>query len=168
MPVTYEPIATTTLGTAAATITLSSIPGTYTDLRIVFNGNLSGGTGILYIRPLASTSAIYSQTYMVGNGSSASSNSTTSKTYWSFSEFDSMSTTIPVFVTTDIFNYANTSINKTALITGSFDKNGTGVVTRSVGLFRSTSAITSIRFANDTGNNFAVGTTVTLYGIKAA
>jgi hypothetical protein len=32
MPATYEPIATTTLGTAAATITFSSIPATYSDL----------------------------------------------------------------------------------------------------------------------------------------
>jgi hypothetical protein len=35
MPATYEPIATTTLGTAAAFITFSSIPATYTDLRLV-------------------------------------------------------------------------------------------------------------------------------------
>jgi hypothetical protein len=37
MATTYEPIATTTLGTAAAFITFSSIPATYTDLRLVVN-----------------------------------------------------------------------------------------------------------------------------------
>jgi glycosyltransferase involved in cell wall biosynthesis len=41
MPATYEPIATTTLGSAAASITFSSIPATYTDLRLVIVGNLS-------------------------------------------------------------------------------------------------------------------------------
>ena len=35
MPATYEPIATTTLGSAATNITFSSIPATYTDLRLV-------------------------------------------------------------------------------------------------------------------------------------
>jgi hypothetical protein len=35
MATTYEKIATTTLGTAAATFTFSSIPATYTDLRLV-------------------------------------------------------------------------------------------------------------------------------------
>jgi len=37
MPKTYEPIATTTLGSNQTTITFSSIPSTYTDLVIVSN-----------------------------------------------------------------------------------------------------------------------------------
>ena len=41
MPATYEPIATTTLGSAAASITFSSIAGTYTDLRLVMVGTTS-------------------------------------------------------------------------------------------------------------------------------
>jgi hypothetical protein len=36
MAKTYEPIATTTLGSAAASITFSSIPATYTDLNNCF------------------------------------------------------------------------------------------------------------------------------------
>ena len=35
MPVTYEPIATATLGTAANSYTFSSIPSTFTDLVLV-------------------------------------------------------------------------------------------------------------------------------------
>jgi len=49
MPATYEPIATTTLGSAAATITFSSIPATYTDLVIVF-----AGTATANLNPLMS------------------------------------------------------------------------------------------------------------------
>jgi hypothetical protein len=35
MAITYEPIATTTLGSAAADVTFTSISGTYTDLVLV-------------------------------------------------------------------------------------------------------------------------------------
>jgi len=57
------------------------------------------------------------------------------------------------------------STNKTVLSEAANDKNGSGIVNRLVGLWRNTSAITSI-----TGTTFA-GTltgTATLYGIKAA
>ena len=39
MAITYEPIATNTLGSAAASVTFSSISGTYTDLVVVVSGN---------------------------------------------------------------------------------------------------------------------------------
>ena len=35
MAITYEPIATTTLGSAAASVTFSSISGSYTDLVLI-------------------------------------------------------------------------------------------------------------------------------------
>ena len=38
MPATYEPIASTTLGASAAAIEFTSIPGTYTDLVVVLQG----------------------------------------------------------------------------------------------------------------------------------
>jgi hypothetical protein len=41
---TYEAIATQTLGSAAASVTFSSIPGTYTDLVLVVAGTLTTGT----------------------------------------------------------------------------------------------------------------------------
>jgi hypothetical protein len=47
------------------------------------------------------------------------------------------------------------------------DINGSGGLNKQVGLWRSTSAITSINFS-DYGTPFAAGTTVTLYGIKNA
>jgi hypothetical protein len=169
MPATYEPIATTTLSALATTITLSSIPGTYTDLRIVFNGRMNAGGGEkLYIRPNNSATAIYSQTFSVGTGTSIASFRTSNESYWTHSNNDPISSTVPNLVIIDIFNYASTSINKSAIISGSADENGAGFTSIASSLWRSTSAITSIRFLGSLGNNFAIGTTVTIYGILRA
>ena len=66
----------------------------------------------------------------------------------------------------DIFSYAG-STNKTLLITGANDVNGDGSSEKNVGLWRSTSAITSITIHLSSGN-FANASTATLYGIQAA
>jgi hypothetical protein len=73
------------------------------------------------------------------------------------------STTIPQFIALDIFSYAGSTF-KTFLNAQSY-ANGTGDVTRQVGLWRSTSAITSINLTNMGANNYNAGSTATLYGI---
>ena len=167
MPATYEPIATTTLGSAAATITFSSIPGTYTDLRLVYVGTNTVGGNYVGITLNGSTSSIYSYTRLLGSGSAASSFRQTSQTEFRFiAQFNGQSTTIPTMGITDIFSYAGSS-NKTLLHENSNDQNGAGDVIRYAGLFQSTSAITSVTLTASAGNH-AIGTTATLYGIKAA
>jgi hypothetical protein len=69
--------------------------------------------------------------------------------------------------TVDIFSYAG-STNKTALVTSQSDQNGSGAVERSCGLWRNTAAITRIDIFPNSANNFATGTTATLYGILKA
>jgi hypothetical protein len=69
-------------------------------------------------------------------------------------------------VTYDIFSYAGSTF-KTLLMTTSGDQNGSGWVERIVGLYRSTSAITSISI-DASASTFAVGSTATLYGILKA
>jgi hypothetical protein len=61
-------------------------------------------------------------------------------------------------------NYSNATTYKTALARTSED----GVAAAYVGLWRSTSAITSITIDKGSSDNFASGSTFTLYGIKAA
>jgi hypothetical protein len=163
MPATYEPIATTTLGSAAASITFSSIPATYTDLRLVVNVTMATGTTCRY-QFNGDTSTNYSTTYLLGDGSSASSGAVTNGSFIYASQYTA-STTIPSFYSMDVFSYAG-STYKTMLTTGSNDRNGSGAVDRQVQLWRSTSAITSINIYS-TGT-FAIGTTATLYGIKNA
>jgi len=165
MPATYEPIATTTLGSAAADITFSSIGSGYTDLRLVVN-LIAGGASTGRIEFNADTATNYSNTVLYGNGTTAASTRETSITSIRVTGSQNYSTTIPTLVTADIFSYAG-STNKTALVTLSGDYNGSGQTSRIVGLWRNTAAITSVKFFLF-GNNLAAGTTATLYGILKA
>ena len=164
MPTTYEPIQTYTLGSAVADITFSSIPATYTDLRLVFVGQTQSSAQTVYLQYNADTGFNYSNTVISGNGSNAASYRNTGN-----NNIEGASRArIPIspnwgLYTFDIFSYAG-STNKTCLITANGDANGSGGVDYNVGLWRSTSAINSVKIYNT--NNWAIGTTATLYGIK--
>lgn len=166
MAVTYEPIATTTLGSNTDPVTFSSIPSTYTDLKIVVNALIStNATLSMYFN--GSTSALYSYTLIRGNGTTISSAQQLNGSYidLNFNLADG-STTIPQFISIDIFNYAG-STNKSLLVSKYFDRNGAGVTGSLVGLWRNTSAISSVSFTTQ-GSTILPGSTFTLYGIKAA
>jgi len=168
MPATYEPIATTTLTSEVANITFSSITGTYTDLRLVLVGVKPSATNVgARVQFNSDTATNYSWTYISGNGTAASSSRQTSDTSLPLITFAVITTTSPHMGVMDIMSYSG-STNKTSLITESSDRNGSGVTARTVGLYRSTSAITSIKIFDDSARNFGVGTTATLYGILKA
>jgi hypothetical protein len=165
MPLTYEPIATTTLSSSASTITFNSIPATYTDLRLVLTAKSTIGGGVVYpaFRFNSDTGTNYSNTFLLGNGSTASSLRGSNETQMGISSNGSDSTYFG-FYTLDIFGYAG-STNKSILATASEDANGGGTVIRTSHLYRSASAISSILLRNGT---YEIGTTMTLYGIKNA
>lgn len=165
MPATYEPIATTTLNTSAATIEFTSIPGTYTDLRLVVIGTATTGFSP-ELTFNSDTGNNYSQTILTGTGSAANTTRTTSlnKIYPLY--YAAFRDDVVSLFEVDIFSYAG-STNKTCLITGSVDRNGNGHIEKMVGLWRSTSAITSIQLSIPP-YSYASGTTATLYGILKA
>lgn len=155
-------IATQTLGSAAASITFSSISSAYTDLRVVLVcTNVSGAD--TYLRFNGDTATNYSVTTLTGDGTTAASGRLSSITGLDpNSTVGNTSTTVPSLLTWDIFSYAGAT-NKTALLTASEDFNGSGTVIRAAGLWSNTAAITSI--AITPSSNFNAGTTATLYGI---
>lgn len=166
MAVTYEPIATTTLGSTASSITLSAIASSWTDLEIVVNGTISVNGAEIGLRFNGSSSG-YSATRLRGNGSTASSMRDTSYTYIPLTI--NPPNALPTFCRAMVFSYAG-GTNKTTLIEGSEDRNGspTSFVGKGVGLWANTSAITSITIMNNSGGTFSAGTIVTIYGIKEA
>lgn len=162
---TYEPIATTTLGSSASTITFSSIPNTYTDLRLVLLAQTASVVGAT-LTVNGSTSG-YSRTSVNGNGSTASASSTTSATGIPLGSGNGLAITSEnawTFIELDFMSYAGSTF-KTILHKWSNDKNGSGQSILQIGQWQSTSAITSINFAI---TGMVAGTTATLYGIKNA
>ena len=166
MATTYDKIATTTLGSSASSITFSSIAASWTDLRLVMTA-ITSTNSITELQFNGDTGTNYSDTVLYGNGTSAYSAKDTSNNYiYTYASTSSSALTIPAFYTIDIFSYAG-STYKTALLTGSGDTNNSGRVANIVGLWRSTSAITSVTVLPNSGT-YSTGTTATLYGIKAA
>jgi hypothetical protein len=166
MATTYEKIATTTLGSAAASIDFTSIASSWTDLRFVLTGVNSALYAGAYFRLNSDSGSNYSTTALYGNGTSATSYRSSNATQVDLFGAWGGNTSIPQMATVDLFSYAG-STYKTFLWTNPNDLNGNGVVTNGVGLWRSTSAVTAISIICSTGN-WNTGTTATLYGIKAA
>ena len=158
MATTYEPIATTTLGTAAASYTFSSIPATYTDLELVFVGTDSA-FGSLNIQLNGDTTTNYSFTLLTGNGTAAASSRTATTAQMNLG-LSSTEQSVSKFF---FMNYSNATTYKTVLCRGNSASNQTRA---SVGLWRKTpEAITSITVQ---GTSLQIGSVLTLYGIKAA
>jgi len=163
MATTYEPIATTTLGSSTTSITFSSITGTYTDLKLVFSGSGSGGNLTLTFNGTGGTS--YSSTMLAGYGAAYSSR--TSNAAFIYSMETELNSSIPKLTEIDILSYAG-STNKTFLIASSEEFSTDGAVIRRVGMFRSTAAINSITLQVGGGNTIATGATASIYGILKA
>jgi len=166
MPKTYEPIATfTVVSSGTTTINFTSIPQTYTDIvYATYTPTKSGvNTNITFN---SDTGANYSSTQMYGETgfSTPASFRLSNNTYALSGVSDGIAA-----IRGHIMNYSNTTTFKTMLARGGGGPDGVGGSGRylsvDVNLWRSTAAITSIQFL---AYNWAVGSTVTIYGIKAA
>jgi hypothetical protein len=172
MPKTYEPIATQTLGTAVGTVTFTSIPQTYTDLKLVVSNvkhSFNNGTNPVsdgFIRFNSDSGTNYSFVGMYGTGAVVSTerttNSTTIGAYYASSASDA------ALIIVDILNYSNTTTHKTSIVTERIvGGSGNANVDLRAGIYRSTSAITTLALSIG-AYTYNVGSTWTLYGIKAA
>lgn len=161
MTSTYEPITTQTLGSNQSSITLSSIPQTYTDLIVIASGESTSG-GSMLTRFNSDTGSNYSTTYLYGTGSGAASASNTNQSVGIFMMRTPTNALGGGIL--HINNYSNTTTYKTGLSRSiGYDP----IVWLSCGLWRSTAAISTITFTDESSGNFKTGFTVTLYGIKA-
>lgn len=171
MAITYDKIATTTLGSSQATVTFSSISGSYTDLVLVGSAKSAGaGRDSIGIAVNGNTGAIYSRTYLEANGTSATSGRQSAQIRI-VSDYIMGTTGTADFgvYTWNFMNYSNTTTKKTVLFRGNNTQVSGGWNTSAmVYLVDTTSAISSLTIATMNGPNLDAGSTFTLYGILKA
>ncbi len=169
MPATYEPIATTTLSTNTATVTFSSISGSYTDLILIIFGRSTRNTNddTLLFRLNNDSGSNYSRTRILADGTTPSSARDAGQNGINFDIVAGATLASGTYSPNiyHIMNYSNTTTNTTVL---NRSNNANAYVVAAAGLYRSTAAITRIDLSLVTGPNFVSGSTFTLYGIKAA
>jgi len=158
---TYVALATTTASGGETSISFTSISGSYTDL--VLQGNTIATTPYeLFVQFNSDTGTNYSNTYLEGNGTSASSGRSTTTALMAMAY---SSSTNPTATIINIQNYSNTTTYKTLLSRSSA---ASATASAWVGLWRNTAAITSIQLKLTSAKTFSAGATFSLYGIASA
>ena len=161
-------IASTTLSTTATSVTLSSIPNTYDDLRLVVFSRVNTAGGLIGFRFNSDTASNYSTSTAYSAGSTSGTTRVQSSVYF-YGDLATGTTDVqPTAVVVDVFNYTTTSYNKTALIRVAQETNtGASNTSFSVATWRNLNAITSVTILNS-DFSFNPGSVFALYGIKKA
>jgi hypothetical protein len=163
---TYDPIATYTLPSAAASYTFTSISQSYTDFVCVIY--LQAGATNYDIQVGAAnsidTSANYNSTRVYANGTSVGTDGQNSNTTGVLGNV-SNSTSNPQIAILNFNGYTSTNMLKGAMSNFSSSDMYTFYV---AGLWRSNSAINCLRLYSTSGQNIPSGTSLTLYGIAGA
>lgn len=161
-------LANLTLGSAASSVTFGSIPtgSTYRDLRLVISYAMTSNTDSVYLRVNGDSGSNYSVVYMAGNGSSASSGSSSPRgeipNQWLVG---GVTTSGGNLTTYDLLDYQATDKHKSFLIRANTAANEVGAM---AARWASTSAISSIVLTTALASTFAAGSTFSLYGVVSA
>ena len=169
MPITYDKIATTTLGSSQTSIDFTSISGSYTDLVIIGSIKLATNTGNqMYLRMNNDTGSNYSVTTLSGGASSSATTRFSGQTYIRYNYFNDPNSTSFTDLIMNINSYSNSTTFKTTSSRLNRALGGSVGIDVSIGLWRSTSAINRLTFFIESSNSFASGSMFTLYGILKA
>ena len=163
----YDSIATTTLTSSQNTVTFSNIPSTYKHLQlraIVRTDRAADDKDSGNMRFNSDSGSNYSQKVLSSNTSSVVSSNTINQTSIPtilFGSATSAAADVFGYSVVDIFDYANTSKNKTV-----YSLTGGLLAQLQTGTWRNTNAITSITLLPNVGTNFVANSRFALYGIK--
>ena len=168
-PTDFESISTVTVGSGgSSSITFSSIPSTYQHLQIRVLARSTAANVQSYVKLEFNgdtTGSNYYSHYIQADGSTvaAGANASLSAHY----DIAGANATTSVFgaMIFDVLDYDDTNKFKTTRVLGGVDNNGSGRMNLTSGLWRSTSAVTSVTLTPASGN-FAQYSSFALYGIK--
>ncbi len=151
----FHSIATTTLSTAQATVTFSSIPATFKHLQVRVLVKTSAG-GSLYMT-VNSTGATKNH-QLRGDGSTAYSAVTAGNFV--------LNTSTSAFTAgiIDILDYTNTNKLRVSRSIGGYDANGSGEVNLGSGFYNISTVVSSLSFSMTSGNITSLSS-LALYGI---
>ena len=159
---TYKLISKNILSSSQSSITFSSIPGTYTDLRVLCSTRNTSTSNGLYIsfngvNTNLSNIRLYSNASTVATYNGSDIIVYTGRSTYTTNVFDNTEIYIP--------NYAGSNYKSISIDNISENADTNNEVALTAGLWSSTSAITSITFT-PSGNSFATNSSFYLYGIK--
>lgn len=159
--------------TVSAQLTFGNIPQNFTHLQARISGRDASSTSVnsAFIVFNGSFETHPSHHYLSGDGSSASSGSSTTVLMpLPVLPGANASAGIVGSIIVDILDYSNTNKNKAIRAIGGSDLNGSGNVALYSGFRINTEAITSLTFggAYSSPYQFAAGTRVDLYGITSS
>lgn len=157
---TYTLIATTTVSSAAPSVTFSNIPNAYRDLIIVTNTLSSIGSPTLGLRFNSDSGTNYQRVFMYGDGSATPVSGVATE---SAINIANVSTSIPNPIIGQIIDYSSTD-KYTMVLTNWYSTSG--LVVKQIGRWLNTNVITSVQVFHDSGN-ITVGSTISLYGVIA-
>ena len=163
----YDALATVTVPSGGvASVTFAGIPTGYKHLQI---RAITGGTSTptqIDLTLNGDTAANYAWHQVAGNGSTAfADNSINRNNIVGFAAVGASFTNIFAGSIMDILDYSSIVKFKTTRTLTGYDLNGSGVVSLDSGLWRSTSAITSITFT-PRSNLISQYSTFSLFGVK--
>jgi hypothetical protein len=169
---TYEAISTTTVPSNTTVLTISGIPATYTDLRIIMAPKATAGSNAMRMRVNNDSGNNYNIKFWSATPSSTSvgaqDNNTNQITAGNYTNMaTALGRTIYIM---DLYNYTSANLFKRISIKSATATNN--VVDQTDALWKNSStAINRLDFniapfGSSTGD-FMPGTTVAIYGIKA-
>ena len=162
-------ISSQTLGGTTASVTFSSIPSTYNDLKLLVSARGSTATVNQFINIAfnGDSATNYSYTLLNGVGTTSASTRVSSSTFDAGVSFDAASATASTFGSAEIYipNY-NATASKPWFDLSMVENNSSSlnVVSANSHLYRGASGISSITLTPNNGN-FVQYSTFTLYGI---
>jgi hypothetical protein len=161
----YESIATVLVGSGGASnIEFTSIPSTFKHLQVRAIARVSTGSPYMYVQFNGDTAANYTYHMIYATGATAAADANVNISGANAAYVSSTANTFGVLVQ-DVLDYADTNKFKTVRDLGGYDANGSGQVRLTSGLWRSTSAVTSLKITPST-SSFTQYSQFALYGIK--